>query len=1047
MNYLFTFRTDTIKKPNQHPNKFYMQNTISKIAISFLLMILPAISFAQFSFTNSNDRLISTAYHSGCSVTVADWNHDGLDDIIKLNQGHDVWIEIQQSNGKFLPLHIGDFGGGTGWSWGMAAGDFDHNGYLDVVAGNGSVKVFMTDASGAMGAAISLPLTSIFLQNVTLGDFNNDGWLDIYGCHDVGESKIWLNDGAGNFPAMVEFTGSISGNTLTVISVANGIIPLGFYLSGTGVASNTKITAYGTGTGGVGTYILSNSTTVASTTLNANIFNVNVSATDDSGNYGTTWSDYDNDGDLDFYVSKCRQPVNQASDMRRHDVLHINDGTYHFDADYDDINTTDQDSLLIDFICPDQGAQTWTTNFGDFDNDGDFDLCRTSYTQGSELWENDGTGHFTNITASAGFDIGNPFEIESQIEDFDNDGFQDILTSGDEDIMFHNNGNMTFTKFENLIFPNNIGSFGTGDLNHDGAIDVYASYGQVYTTPTSIDDVVYLNNNNTNHWITFNLVGTVSNHDAIGAKIAIYTALGTQIREARAGESYGTENTFNLHFGLGVNTTIDSAIIRYPSGITNKLFNLTADQFVTNVETGGCTILSGNITYSGSPVLCTGQTLTLTGPAGFSSYLWSDGSTNQSVVITALGDYSVLVSNGSCSAYTPSIHITVDPDNTPSISVDGLTTFCSGGSVDITSTSANTYTWSNGATTQTIQATQSGDYYVMVDGACHPWSSDTVTVTLNVLSPETPVGTDAYIPSGTTATLNASGSDIHWFDSATGGTEVGTGNTFTTPVLNVTTVYHAENVLNSGGGTGAVGDIYHTGTQLYSAGNTTNASMDFDADSNIILSTVKVITDAAATRRFVLWDNSGNIVDSLSVYIPVDSTVVALNFNVPAGTGYSLMTDPAVNNANLGYNAPRFQRSNIQGAGSYPYVLPGFVTLTGNNQGNAYYYYFYDMHFAKPLYTCISNRVPVTAFITDGVSGINANYSVSVFPNPSEGVFNIQTNFNYTKVEVLDILGRKISITNAHINELNLSNFSKGTYMLELTDANNITVRRQLIVQ
>ena len=116
-----------------------MQNTISKIAFSFLLMILPAITFAQFSFTNSNDRLTNTNYHGGCCITVADWNDDGLDDIIKLNQGHDVWIEIQQSNGKFLPLHIGDFGGGNGWSWGMAAGDFDHNGYLDVLGGNGSV--------------------------------------------------------------------------------------------------------------------------------------------------------------------------------------------------------------------------------------------------------------------------------------------------------------------------------------------------------------------------------------------------------------------------------------------------------------------------------------------------------------------------------------------------------------------------------------------------------------------------------------------------------------------------------------------------------------------------------------------------------------------------------------------------------------------------------------------------------------------------------------------------------------------------------------------
>lgn len=612
-----------------------MQNTISKIAFSLLLMILPAISFAQFSFTNANSTVMPNShYHSGCTVTVADWNSDGLDDIIVLDQAHDCYIEKQNADGKYSTVHIGDFTG-IGSAWGMAAGDFDQNGYLDIVAGNGSVKVFMTDANGAMGAAINLPLTSIFLQNVTLGDFNNDGWLDIFGCHDVGEAKIWLNDGAGNFPAPTGFTGSITGNVLTVTAMTTGTIQLGYYLSGTNVISNTKIASFGTGTGGVGTYILSNSSTVASTGMILNIFNVNstgsagnVNATgnDDSGNYGTTWSDYDNDGDLDFYVSKCRQ--NNTPDMRRHDVLHVNDGTYHFTSDYDDINNNDQDSLLLDFICPDGGAQSWTTNFGDFDNDGDFDLIRTSYTQISELWENDGTGHFTNITAASGFNIGTTFEIESQLEDFDNDGFLDIILTGSRDIMFHNNGNMTFTIYDDNIFPGSLGSFATGDLNHDGFVDVYGVYNTIYVNPTSTDDVIYLNDGNNNHWITFNLHGTVSNHGAVGAKVTIYTALSTQIREARAGESYGTENTFDLHFGLGVNTTVDSAIIRYPSGITNKLYNLAADQFVSNVETGGCSIQSGNITYTGSTTICPGQHLTLTAPAGY-TYLWVDGSTNQ----------------------------------------------------------------------------------------------------------------------------------------------------------------------------------------------------------------------------------------------------------------------------------------------------------------------------------------------------------------------------------------------------------------------------------
>ena len=208
---------------------------------------------------------------------------------------------------------------------------------------------------------------------------------------------------------------------------------------------------------------------------------------------------------------------------------------------------------------------------------------------------------------------------------------------------------------------------------------------------------------------------------------------------------------------------------------------------------------------------------------------------------------------------------------------------------------------------------------------------------------------------------------------------------------------------------------------------------------------MKVITDVAGTRRFVILDNGGNIVDSLSVYIPVDSTVVSLNFNIPAGTGYSLTTDAAINNANLGFNAPRFQRSNLT-PGNYPYVLNGFVTLTGNNQGNGYYYYFYDIHFEKPITTCTSARVGVTAHVSTGISTVENNIGVDVFPNPSEGMFTVQTNFNYNQIEVLDLLGRKVFSKNNHVNTIDLSTFSKGTYILQLTDSNNKTIRHQLVI-
>ena len=959
-----------------------MKIIFSKVLFCFAITMSPALVKAQFSFTDANSRLVNANYHSGCPTTVADWNQDGLDDIIKLNNGHDCWVEIQNSNGSFTPLHIYDFASGNSWAWGMCVGDVDHNGYLDIIAGaSGAVYMVKTDIAGMMGGVITLPNSNIFLQNATFGDFNNDGWVDIFCCHDTGESRVWLNDGAGNFPTE-------AGNS---------------------------------------------------------VFNFDITTSDDSGNYGSIWSDFDNDDDVDFYIAKCRQVGTPSSDMRKHDVLFLNDGSYNYAADFADINNADQDSLLTDLYCPDHGTQTWTANFGDFDNDGDFDLVRTSYQTTSELLENDGTGHFTDITVASGFNIGTTFEIESQIEDFDNDGFQDIILTGTRDIMFRNNGNMTFTIFDDNVFPSQLGSFSSGDLNHDGNIDVYGSYNNIYTTPTSENDVVYLNDGNANHWLTFNLIGTVSNHNAIGAHVILYSALGKQIREVRSGESYGTVNGFNLHFGLGSTiTSVDSAVIHYPSGIENTLYNVPADQFITNVETGGCTIQSGNISTTGSLTLCPGQSITLTGPAGFASYLWSDGSTNQTYTVTEAGDYSVLVSNGACNVYTPSIHIVSDAANAPVISTSDALSFCEGGSAILTSTSATSYTWSDGSTTQSITVSQSGVYHVNTPGTgvCPTLQSNDITV--DVISVTAPVGTDDYITSGNTATLQATGTDVHWFDAASGGNELGTGNSFTTPVLTVTTDYFAEGQYSYGAINGVVGQPIHLGSD-YSGSTGTNAKTYFDALQDFTLQTVKVYTDSADVRRITLTDNAGNIVDSLSVSVPMDSAVITLNFFVPAGTGYELSTDGAVNTANLGYTGPHLKRSST--GVTYPMDLAGLCSITGNDQNQGYFYYFYDWHIDHAPTVCKSNRTTVTANVSTGVSSFDGNTSVDVYPNPSDGLLNIETNFNYSQISVFDLMGKKVFAAGSWVNSIDLSILSKGSYMLQLTDVNNQTVRTQIVLE
>src|SRR5437870_8532722 len=92
----------------------------------FTIIGLPLAFFcakAQVSFINSNSQLQGAPTHSGCSVTVVDVNGDGLDDIVRLEQGHDVYIDYQRPGQLFTHNHIADFGGGSAWAWGMCVAD------------------------------------------------------------------------------------------------------------------------------------------------------------------------------------------------------------------------------------------------------------------------------------------------------------------------------------------------------------------------------------------------------------------------------------------------------------------------------------------------------------------------------------------------------------------------------------------------------------------------------------------------------------------------------------------------------------------------------------------------------------------------------------------------------------------------------------------------------------------------------------------------------------------------------------------------------------
>lgn len=269
------------------------------------------------------------------------------------------------------------------------------------------------------------------------------------------------------------------------------------------------------------------------------------------GNYATLWTDFDNDGDQDVFISKCSGPACE---------LHRNDGNGVF---------TDISALAQINITP---IQTWSSAVADFDNDGDMDIIITASAGTHKYFRNnlDTTNNveeaFTNITSGSGWDTNSSVNIDNIAYDFDNDGYVDVLGGGGK-IMF-NLGNGTFSP----VTYSGISVGGVGDLNNDGFLDILNGSTVRYALP------------NTNKWIKIALNGIQSNSNGIGARVEIYGSWGKQIRDIRSGEGFKYMSSLNAHFGIGQATSIQTVVIKWPSGIVDTVQNPTPNQMLLVTE-------------------------------------------------------------------------------------------------------------------------------------------------------------------------------------------------------------------------------------------------------------------------------------------------------------------------------------------------------------------------------------------------------------------------------------------------------------------------------
>lgn len=178
------------------------------------------------------------------------------------------------------------------------------------------------------------------------------------------------------------------------------------------------------------------------------------------------------------------------------------------------------------------------------------------------------------------------------------------------------------------------------------------------------------------------------------------------------------------------------------------------------------------ITASGPTSFCTGGSVTLTANSG-SQYLWSPGgATTRSITVTTSGSYTVRVTNSSgVNATSSAVAVTVSSTMTaPTITASGPTSFCTGGNVTLTSSTAGAYLWSNQATTQSITVSTAGNYTVRATtGGCVATSTaTTVSITTTAATPTVTASGSLNICPGRPITLTSSAASGYlWSNGAT----------------------------------------------------------------------------------------------------------------------------------------------------------------------------------------------------------------------------------------------------------------------------------------
>ncbi len=492
-----------------------------KRSITVLILSLFFLSSEAQIFRKLEVQTLTSSNTDSRAVAWVDFNGDGLQDIFITNGpsfGQNNMLFRNDGNGSFTYMagspitSDGDPSDGASWA------DFNNDDHPDVFVANwyDQDNLLYENVGGTAFNALSSSVVASnngFSETGSWGDYDLDGLVDLYVSNSYGlkENFLYHNDGNGSFSRVM--TGIPSTETGTTRSVnwidydQDGDPDL--FVTNEANEANT----------------LYRNDSSAFTKLN-----ISGLCTDLGNSQSSSWSDYDNDGDWDVFVSNFGQ----------NNVLYRNEGLDSFTA------------VTTGIVAMD-GARSFGTNWGDINNDGYEDLLvvnaySTGATLNNLLYLNQGDGSFVKVdtgivSTEDGWTFGAAFG------DMDNDGDLDLMAANNF------NGGQKNSLYENLESDLGIGNHWLNVRLKGGPSNMDAIGARVILKAT------------------------------IGGQSI------TQMREISAQTGYCGQNMMPAHFGLADATIADSLIIYWPSGNMETLANLSADSNYVVLEGQG-TVLS-----------------------------------------------------------------------------------------------------------------------------------------------------------------------------------------------------------------------------------------------------------------------------------------------------------------------------------------------------------------------------------------------------------------------------------------------------------------------